>query len=30
MTPAMAGTIATHLFTGLLLTGSFLVAGAMK
>jgi 1,4-dihydroxy-2-naphthoate octaprenyltransferase len=30
MTPAMAGTIATHLITGLALSGGFLVAGAMK
>ena len=30
MAPAMAGTIATHLVTGLILTGSFIAAGAFK
>ncbi len=30
MTPAMAGTIATHLLVGLLLTGSYLAAGALR
>ena len=30
MTPAMAGTVATHLVTGLLLIGGYVAAGALR
>jgi len=30
MLPAMAGTVATHLSTGLLLSGGYLVAGILR